>query len=334
MKGIVRAAAVVLAVLAVPALAFAGGGKEKAPNYPTKPMEFIAPAGAGGGWDLTIRTVAKVLGDNKIVTVPMPVTNKPGGGGGVNLAYMQTKKGDDKIISVYSPPLILINLSGTTPHSYKNTTPIAGLISDYAVFLVAKDSKFATIKDVMDALKKDPKSVIVGGTSAAGSMDHIQFLIMARAAGVKDLKQIQYVAFQDNSGAAQLMGKHIDLLSTGLGDARGLIQSGDLKGLAQTGSARSQVEGLKDIPTCKEAGIDAEFTNWRGLFGVPEMPDYALAYWRKAIAEMVKTSDWAAMCKQNGWTQTYMDAPEFQKFLDKTNQEYIDVMKEIGLLKQ
>jgi len=96
-------------------------------DYPKKAMEFIAPSGAGGGWDLTIRTVAKVLGDTKLVSVPMPITNKTGGGGGVNLAYMQTKKGSDNLISVYSPPILLIPPEAKEPtilfssiYSFKN----------------------------------------------------------------------------------------------------------------------------------------------------------------------------------------------------------------------
>lgn len=308
-------------------------GKSKAPNYPTKAMEFIAPAGAGGGWDLTIRTVAKVLSDTKLVSVPMPVTNRPGGGGGVNLAYMQEKKGSDNIISVYSPPLLLINLNGSSKFGYKDTTPLARLISDYGAFVVAKNSKYKTITEVMDALKKDPKSVTIGGNSAAGSMDHIQFLMMAKAAGVQNLKEISYVSFQDNSGAAQVLGGHVDVLSTGLGEVRALLQSGDLRALASTADRRVGTGVLAEIPTCKEQGINATFENWRGLFGAPGMPEYAVKYWEDVLAKMVKTPEWAKACETNGWDQVYMNSTEFKKFLDETNEKYKEIMKEIGMLK-
>ncbi|MCX7787330.1 MAG: tripartite tricarboxylate transporter substrate binding protein [Spirochaetes bacterium] len=334
MKQTVKAVFLLGLVCLTTAFLFGGGAGEKAPKYPTKPIDMIAPAGAGGGWDLTIRTVAKVLTDTKLVPVPLPVTNKPGGGGGVNLAYMQTKKGADNLIAVYSPPLLLINLNGSSPYSYKNTTPLAALITDYGAFVVAKNSKYTSIAQVMEDLKKDPSSVVIGGTSAVGSMDHIQFLIMARAAGVKDLKKIKYVSFQEGSGPAQVLGGHIHLLSTGLSDVRGLLQSGDLRGLAQTGPERVTTDVLKDIPTCKEQGINEVFRNWRGLFGPPEMPEYAVNYWRKTLAEMVKTPEWDAACKQNGWTKNYMDAPDFMAFLDKTNEDYKAVLGEIGMLKQ
>ncbi|SKC48392.1 tripartite tricarboxylate transporter substrate binding protein [Maledivibacter halophilus] len=305
-------------------------GNEK---YPKKAMEFIAPSGAGGGWDLTIRTVAKVLQDTKISPVPMPVTNRPGGGGGVNLAYMQEHKGSDALISVYSPPLLLINLNGSTEFSYKDTTPLARLIADYGVFVVAKDSEYNSISDVMEALKKDPKSVKIGGSSSAGSMDHIQFLLMAKAAGVENIKEIDYVSFQE-SGAAQILGGHIDLFSTGLGEVKGLLESGDLKALAQTADKKIGTGIVSEIPTCKEEGIEATFVNWRGLFGPPQMPDYAVEFWEDAIAKMVKTEEWAQACERNNWDEVYLDKEEFEVFLHQTNEEYKEILNDIGMLKE
>jgi len=105
------------------------------------------------------------------VPVPMPVINKPGGGGWVALAYLQQRKGDPYTVAVYSPPLLLINLTGQTKLSFKDTTPIARLISDYGAFAVPKNSPYQSISEVMEALKKDPKSVKVGGTSSPGSME-------------------------------------------------------------------------------------------------------------------------------------------------------------------
>ncbi len=308
-------------------------GTTKGTDYPKSAMEFIAPSGAGGGWDLTIRTVAKTLGDTKLVSVPMPITNKTGGGGGVNLSYMQTKKGSDNLISVYSPPIILINLNGSTKFSYKDTTPIAGLISDYAAFAVKADSKYKNINEVMDALKKDPKSVKIGGNSSAGSMDHIQFLIIAKAAGVTNLKDIDFISFQDGGASAQVLGGHLDLLTTGISDVAQLAESGKIRVLAQTADKRVGTGAVAQIPTCKEEGINATFTNWRGLFGAPGMPDYALKYWQDTLKKMVETPEWDAACKQNGWDKTYMNTEDFNKFLDKTNEDYKSILTEIGMLK-
>lgn len=301
--------------------------------YPTRAFECIAPAGPGGGWDTTMRMVTKVLTEKKLVTVPMPVINKPGGGGGVALSYLQKKKGKDETLVVYSPPLLLINLTGSTPLGYKNVTPISMLINDFGAYAVPKNSKYKNIKEVLEAIKKDPKSVKVGGTSAMGSMDHIQFLVAAKAAGVKDLKGIQYIAFQGGEGIAALMGGHIDLLSTGMAETIGPMQSGDIKVLAISSPNRIKSGPMMTVPTLKESGVNAEFINWRGIFGPENMPAPAVKYMEDALAKMVKTPEWKEIAQRNGWTQVYMNAAEFAKFLDKTNAEYKTLLAEIGMLK-
>ncbi|PAB57961.1 Bug family tripartite tricarboxylate transporter substrate binding protein [Anaeromicrobium sediminis] len=303
-------------------------------KYPKGKMEFIAPGGAGGGWDLTIRTTAKTLKDANLVSVPMPITNKPGGGGAVNLAYMQTKDGSDSLISVYSPPLLLTNLNGSTEYSYKNTTPIARLITDYGAFVVPKDSPYNSMSDVIDSLKKDIKSVKIGGNSSAGSMDHIQFLMVAKAAGIENIKDIDYISFQDGAATAQLLGGHVALLSTGLGDVEQLLKSGDVKVLAQTSSKRVGEGVMAEIPTVKEQGIDVVFENWRGLFGAPNMPEHAVDYWRETLSKMVETPEWEEACKKNGWDKAYLDKDDFEEFLGKVNEDYKGVLSDIGMLKK
>ncbi len=300
------------------------------PAYPKGVLDFVAPGGAGGGWDLTIRTTAKVLKDTGLVKVPMPVRNNPGAGGSVHLTSLQEKKGSDKIITVYSSPLILTQLNGTTDLGYQDVTPLASLIADYAVFVVAADSPYQTMADLMDALKKDIKSVKIGGVSSVGSMDHIQFLMMAKAAGISNLDEIDYVSF-DDSATAQVLGGHIDMFSTGLSEVLGLIESGDLRALAQTADHRVGEGVVGEIPTCIEQGINETFVNWRGLFGTPDMPDYAVEYWRNTLAEMVKTPEWKAACDTNGWDDAYLDAPEFDAFLAKVNENYKTILSDIGM---
>ncbi|HAS61477.1 MAG TPA: tricarboxylic transport TctC [Vibrio sp.] len=300
-----------------------------AQDYPPKTLSFVAPSGAGGGWDLTIRTVAKTLKDTGLVDANMPITNRPGGGGAVNLAYMQTQVGSDKLISVYSPPILLTNLTGASKYSYQDTTPLARLITDYGAFVVSKDSKYTTINQVMEALKEDPKSVKIGGTSAAGSMDHIQFLLIAKAAGVPNLNQIDYISFQDGGAVAQVLGGHVDLISTGLGDVAQLVESGNLHALAQTADKRVGDGKVAEIPTVKEQGIDATFENWRGLFAPKDMPEYAVTYWNKTLKAMVETPEWAEARKRNGWDAAYQTGEEFNNFLAQTNEEYKEILAEI-----
>ena len=335
-------ASLLLLGLAVAGCQNEGAQKKAPPNYPSTTLDFVAPAGVGGGWDTTIRAVAQTLGDTKIVSAPIAVRNAPGSGGAVHLSTLQQNKDNDNTITVYSPPILFFHLNGSSPYGFRDTKPLARLIADYAAFVVKADSPYKTIGDMMEALKKDPKSVKVGGTSARGSMDHVQFLIIAHAAGVQDLNQISYRSYQVD-GATISAGERmnsalrlggIDVISTGLSDSMELVESGEFRVIAQTAERRVGTGKQAEIPTCKESGIDATFINWRGLFGPPQMPDYAVTYWRDALKKMQDTPQWKAICEKNGWDNIYQDAPAFQKFLEDTEKEYITVLQSIGMLKK
>ncbi len=323
-----------IAMLAVAAAVLAGcGAKEPAvqeKTYPKEAVELIAPAGPGGGYDLTIRALAQCLQETGLVDVPLPVTNKPGGGGRVCLEYMHERRGTDDMLVVYSPPLCLIHLNGSTELNYRdNTTPIAKLAVDYGCFAVKADSPYQTLNQVMEQLKRDPGSVKIGGTSSVYSMDHVQFLKIARAAGVTRLQEIPYEGFENGGVMAQLMGERVDVMSAGISDVLGLMDSGDVRVLAVTAPKRLEGEAVSQIPTCRELGIDADFSNWRGIFGPEDMPDYAVDYWEEILQKMAGTDQWKAVCDRYGWTVDFQNRDDFMKFLDEVSGEYEVLLREV-----
>lgn len=308
--------------------------KSAEPKYPTQPITVIAPAGPGSGWDLTARSLTQILTGTKLISVAMPVENRAGGGGAVALSHVvENKKGDPDTLIVYSPPLLLINLNGQTNFSYKDLTPIAKLFSDYQFIGVKKDSKFKTLDEVMNALKADPKSVKIGGASSPGSMDHLSFMMAAYQKGV-NVKEVPYLSFQGGGELiAGLLGGSIDVISTSIGDILGQLEAGTVRGLAVTSPERLKDQRLKDIPTLKEQGIDATFEVWRGIFGPPQMPDYAKKYVADALAKMVETDEWRATLTKYNWQNTYLPADEFSKFLDEQNKLLSDILKSLNLIK-
>lgn len=310
--------------------------EQKMPEqYPLEAVELIAPAGRGSGYDLTVRSVSQCLLNTGLVPVPLPVTNKPGGGGEITLRYLEENRGQDDVISIFSPPVCLINLNGGTELNYvDNTTPIAQLIVDYGCISVRADSPYHTLGQVMEHLIESPKSMRVGGTSSVGSMDHIQFLKVAHAAGVGNLKNISYEGFENGGAVTQLMGGRVDVLSTGISDVVGLVESGDIRVLAVTSGERLEGDVISQMPTCREQGIDAEFVIWRGLFGPGDMPDCAVEYWEDVLREMSESEQWKSVCKRYGWTMEYKDHEEFSVFLETVNEEYRELLGEVGLLKK
>ncbi|WP_201716062.1 tripartite tricarboxylate transporter substrate binding protein [Rossellomorea arthrocnemi] len=299
---------------------------------PSKPIEVVAPAGAGGGWDTTARTVSKVMEEQKIIDQRMAVVNKPGGGGSVGWSYINGKEGDNHTMFVTSPPIFFVPLNGQSTLSHKDFTPIAGVIADYAAFVVDADSPYDTMNDLVDALKKDPTSVSIVGVSSPGSMDHMQFVKAVKAAGV-DVKKLKYVSAQDGSGMSMLLGGKVDVYSTGLAEASEQARAGKVKVLAITAPERLEGDTVSEFPTLKEQGIDDEFVVWRGFLGPKDMDPEAVLYYEKAFKEMIETDQWKEMRDKFGWTDNYMSSEEFGQFLDEEYEEIEELMEEIGLKK-
>lgn len=303
-----------------------------ASKYPEKPLEFVAASGAGSGLDITARTVEKVLREEKLVTQPMMVVTKSGGGQSVGLTYLWDKKGDAYTLNVHSASMLLVSLNGTTKLSYKDVTPLAQILTEYQVAAVSADSKYKTIQDLMAALKADPKSVKLGGGGAPGALDHLAFLKPAKAAGV-DVKSIPYVVFQGGGEAlTALLGGKVDVISTGVGEAAEQVRAGKIRVLAVTGPKR--VDVLKDVPTYKEAGIDAEVVSYRGFFGAPNMPADAKQFWETTFDKMLKTKAWQDEAAKNGWGVEYLNSADFAKRMEADTKDYEGLLAELGLLKK
>ncbi len=305
------------------------GGKDWKPD---KTIEIVAPSGAGGGWDTTARMAAKVLGEEKIIDQKMGVVNKTGGGGAVGWAYIHSKKGSSNNLFVTSPPMLLVPLNGQSEFDYKDFTPIANLIADYAAFAVKADSKWNSLNDLFEDMKKDPSSVTVIGGSSPGSMDHIQFVKIAKAAGV-DITKIKYVSDQDGGALTSLLNGNADVFSTGVAETAEQVKAGKIKVLGITSEERLKGDIISEFPTAKEQGIDATFINWRGFFGPPNMDKAALNYYEGKLKELSDSPAWADIREKYGWDEEFMDSEEYQKFLEEENKSMKALLDELGLAK-
>lgn len=300
---------------------------------PEKPIEFVAPAGAGGGWDTTARTVQQVLSEEGLVKNNIMVVNKPGGGGAIGWTYIHDQKdGDPHTLFVTSPPIMFVPLNGQSEYNHKDFTPIAGLIADYAAFVVKADAKWQTMEDLVVDLKKNPRAISVVGDSAPGSMDHMQFVKAVHAAKV-DARNIKFVSSQDGNGMAMLLGGQVDVYSTGLAEATEQAKAGKVRVLAITAPERLKEETVSEFPTLKEQGIDDEFIVWRGFMGPPNMDPAAVKYWEETLRKMTETDKWQEKLESYGWEANFMTSEEFGNFLDKEYDVFEKLMQEIGLKK-
>ncbi|SEI87753.1 putative tricarboxylic transport membrane protein [Bhargavaea ginsengi] len=307
----------------------AGDGGEFTPS---ESIEIVAPAGAGGGWDTTARMAAKVLQEEEIIDGKIGVTNKEGGGGAVGWSYIANYEGNPHKLFVTSPPMIFIPLNGQSEYDHEDFTPIANVIADYAAFAVREDAKWQDLNELFEDMKKDPTSVTVVGTSSPGSMDHMQFVQIAKAAGV-DITKIKYVSAQDAGGMTQLLNGSVDVYSTGVAETVEQVKAGKVRVLGVTSEERLEGEVLEDFPTAKEQGIDETFINWRGFFGPADMEPAAIEYYEEKFKELSDSEAFGEIREQFGWNEMYLDSEEYKTFLDEQREEIQTLLDELGLAK-
>jgi putative tricarboxylic transport membrane protein len=319
-----------LALLTALVLALIVPGPVFAEDIPEK-VHFLIPGGAGGGWDGTARGVGKALVDSGIIK-HASYENMSGGGGGKALNHLiSTAKRQHGTLMVNSTPIIIRSLQGVFPQSFRDTTPIASVIADYAAFVVPKDSKIQSWKEVVEAFKKDPRSVKIAGGSVKGSMDHLVPAMAIEAAGGDPLALV-YVPYDAGGKAmAGLLSGDTQVLSTGFSEAIGLAKQGEVRILAVTSEER--LPQAPDVPTLKELGYDVSFVNWRGFFGAPGLPQDKADAFRAMLAKMYDTKEWEAIRTSRGWQNLFKPGQEFITFLEGQEKAIGGMMKKLGFLK-
>jgi putative tricarboxylic transport membrane protein len=313
------------ATLAVSLILTWGQGSARAAggeDYPSGPITMTAGANPGSGFDLTIRSVVDSLTKEGIVNVPLPVENRPGASGADFLATMVTKyKGADNQISVTSLSMMMNQLRDKSKYGYQDVTMIARLMTEYFVVVTAPGSPFTNLNDVVSAIKSDPRHVTVG----AATDDEAPFDLLVSAAG-GDPSTITYVTHEGGGDqSAALINGNINVAIGGVSEFISMVKSGELAALAVL--ADNRLPGL-DVPTAREQGFDVTLSNWRGIYGPPNMPAYAVDYWQRALATMVASPTWQGIAEQNQFTTTFMIGDEFQSFLAKTQSDVRAALEE------
>ena len=292
-------------------------------------VHFLIPGGAGGGWDGTARGTGEALTKAGIVG-DASYENMSGGGGGQAIAHL-IELDDPNMIMVNSTPIIIRALQKVFPQSFRDLTPIAGTIGDYAALVVNSDSPIQSFEQLQSAYQASPNEVAIGGGSVAGGMDHVVAAIIMKAAGENPL-DVKYIPYDAGGKAmAGLLSGEIKALSTGYSEAVALAQQGEVRILCVTADAR--VDLTPDVPTCAEvAGPDAKFVNWRGFFGGPGMSDEQAAAYVAAFEKMYDTPEWEEVRARNGWVEIWNPGAEFSAYLEAQEKQIGDLMRELGFL--
>ena len=296
-------------------------------DYPAKPVTMIVPFPPGGVADITARPVAEAMGRQlKQVIV---VENKAGAGGGVGMQYVAHAKADGYTVLMALSSISIIpeadKVLGRDPMFRLNElVPIARFTADPTVLAVRADSPWKSAKDFVEAAKKAPGALTYGSSGNYGTM-HVPMEMLGGAAGVKML----HVPFTGAGPAVvALLGGQVDALSTGPSTIMGHLKGGKIRVLATWGDSRHPA--LPDVPTLRELGYDAQFSQWTGLFVPAGTPDAAVAKLREAAKAAVSDATFQASLARVETPIQYLDQPQFQSFWDADAKKLAEVVKRIG----
>lgn len=334
-RSVVRRSVALAAGLATAAtLAACGqtaGGSAAAPQeeFPSKTVEIMVPAAAGGGWDSTARAMQKVMEDEDVVSEPVEVFNVEGGGGATGLSQLQKDSGDPHALMVTGLVMIGALEQASSPVSFEDTTPIATLTSEAEAFVVPTDSEFESIEDVVAAYEKDPSAVTFGGGSAGGS-DQLVIAELLKEAGAEP-SAMKYVGYSGGGEAvAGILSGDVAVGVSGISEFESLVEAGDMRLLAVSTAETQDVAG-EPARTLQDAGYDIDFSNWRAIVAAPGLSDEAAAQVTETIDAMHETQGWQDALEANGWADFYRTGDEAQAFVDAEVERVAALYEDLGL---
>ena len=299
----------------------------------TQAAECIAPANPGGGWDFTCRTIGKIMHEIGAVEKPIQVTNMAGAGGGLAYNHVVAERGDDADLIVAASSATTTRLA---QNAYAGMTAdqvrfVGAIGADPGVIVVAKDSPFQNLGEMLDAIKADPGSVAFAGGSAVGGFDHLKPLMLLQRVGFTDITKIKYIGVDGGADAiTQTIGGFTQVMSGDMSEIVGFVKSGQVRALAVLSDER--VPGFDDIPTAKEQGIDVVAVNWRGLYIPKDVSDETFNLWATRLQQVADSAEWKEAMVANGLAPFTKVGGDFQNYVDSVVAEIRQLSKDIGVI--
>ena len=296
-------------------------------EYPERPITMIVPFPPGGVADITARPVAAAMGN--YLKQPVVVENKAGAGGGVGHQYVARAKPDGYTVLLALSSVSIIpeadKVLGRDPmYQLNQLVPIARFTADPTVLAVPASAPWKNVAEFLDAAKKAPGTIPYGSSGNYGTM-HVPMEMLSAAAGAKML----HVPFTGAGPAiVALLGGQVQALSTGPSTVMGHLKGGKVRVLATWGEGRHPA--LPDVPTLKELGYDAQFSQWTGLFVPAGTPEPVIAKLREAARAAIDDPVFQAALAKVQTPVQYLDQPQFRTFWDADARKLADVVKRIG----
>ena len=302
---------------------------------PTKTVEFIVPAGTGGGADQMARLIQSIIAKHNLMKQPMVVVNKGGGAGAEGFLDVKGAKGDPHKIIITLSNLFTTPLATGVPFNWRDLTPVQMLALDQFVLWVNAETPYKTSKEYVEAAKKAGGKFKMAGTGSKQE-DQIITVAIEQKTGAKFI----YIPFKGGGDVAvQLVGKHADSTVNNPIEAVAQWRGGKLRPLCVFDPKRMPYStkvtdkmAWQDIPTCKEQGLDVEYLMLRGIFMPADVKQEHVDYYIGVFKKVRETPEWKQFMEQGAFNQTSLVGKEYAEWVAREEARHIALMKGAGFI--
>lgn len=303
---------------------------------PTRNVEFIVPAGTGGGADQMARMIQGIVTKHNLMKQSIVVVNKAGGAGGEGFLDIKNSKGNPNKLVITLSNLFTTPLATGIPFSWKEMTPVAMLALDEFVLWVNADSPYKNVQDFVKAVKAAPPGQFKMGGTGSKQEDQIITVALEKAIGAK----LTYVPYKGGGEVAvQLVGKHVDATVNNPIEAVAQWRAGKVRPLCvfdtKPLAGKAKVAGdmsWSDIPTCKSQGLDIDYLMLRGVFMPAGVPKEAVEYYIELFKKVRATPEWAQLMADGAFNQSFMTGGDYTKWVEGEEKRHRELMKAAGFL--
>ena len=295
---------------------------------PSKPIELVVPAAAGGA-DQLAREIARIIEKEKLSPQKIVVKNMGAGSGAQAYLFVKSKKGDDHTLVVTLSSLFTLPVARNAAFKWDELTPLARLALDEFVLWVHSDTPYKTAGDYLKAVAANPGKFRMGGTGAAQE-DQIVTILLEQAAKVK----FTYVPLGGGGEVAgKLVEKFVDSTVNNPSEALKGWKEGKLRPLGLFNNIRMSYAGddWKAIPTMKEQELDVEYVMMRAIFGPPDMPAGAKEYYVGLLQKVSKSPEFKAYLKTNALKDAWLTGDNYKIWLGQQDDLHRRILISTGL---
>ncbi len=305
---------------------------------PTKPVEFVVPAGTGGGADQMARFLQGIVAKHQLMKQPLIVVNKSGGAGAEGFLDVKGSKGDPHKIVITLSNLFTTPLATGVPFNWRDLTPVSMLALDEFVLWVNAESPYKTAKEYIDAIKSKPDNSFKMGGTGSKQEDQIITVILEKTTG----KKMTYIPYKGGGDVAvQLVGKHVDSTVNNPIEAESHWRAGKLRALCVMDKDKmpypnklSSNLSWADVPTCASQGVPVEYLMLRGIFMPPAVTPDQVAFYVGLFNKVRALPEWKEFMEKGAFKQTTLSGDAYVDWVGKNEQLHRTLMKDAGFIAQ